>query len=106
MNKFLMICTVCADFFSPKGEVFRITPRDRGVIVEAPEWIKTTLLFKMLSNDGSVQYVNRDNEKRLENDPMKGITAEGKKEEAPVEVVVEEPVIKTRKRSTKKKDDA
>ena len=107
MNKFLLICTVCADFFSPKGEVFRITPVQRGVITEAPEWIKDTNMFRLLEKDGSVQYVNKANEKELENDPMKGIAADGKKEEKPVEVVTEEPIIKTRKRSTaKKKDDA
>lgn len=107
MNKFLLICTRCADFFSPDGEKFRITPPDLGVIVEAPEWIKKTLMFKLLEKDGSVQYVTRENKKELENEPMKGITAEGKKEEAakPVEVVIDEPIIKTRKRSTAKKKD-
>ena len=106
MGKFLLICTRCADFFSRTGERFQITPFTRGVIVEAPEWIKETLMFKLLEKDGSVQYVTRENKTQLENDPMQGINAEGKKEEAPVEVVIEEPIIKTRKRSVKKKDDA
>ena len=103
MDKFLLICTVCVDFFAPNGDVFRITPRERGIIVEAPVWIKDTLTFKLLEKDGSVQFVNRANQKELENEPMKEITAEGKKEK-PVSVDVE--IEPPKKRGRKKVDDA
>jgi hypothetical protein len=108
MNKFLMICYVAADFYSGNGEKFRITPANIGVFVEAPEWVKDTLLFKLLVKDGSVRVAEgKAEQKALENDPMKEIAADGKKieeqneEETPE--VPETKVIKTRKATAKKK---
>lgn len=103
MDTFLMICYVAADFCGRNGEKFRVTPDKIGVFVEAPAWIRETLLFKMLVKDGSIRIgVTTEDKKKLENDPMEGVTAEGK--EAPEK---DEHVIKTRKKATtKKKDDA
>ena len=106
MDNIMIICTVCADFFSPKGDIFRVLPIDRGVIKEAPAWIQETTLFKLLQKDGSISFVNHKNQKKLENDPLEGIGADGKAEKAeetkePVKVEVE-PLIKPKKRTTKK----
>ena len=99
MDKFLMICYVAADFVGPGRELYRVTAKDLGVFVEAPAWIRDTLLYKWLVNDGSIKVAaDKPEAKKLENDPADGITAEGKAE--PVEVNV--TVRKTRK----KKDDA
>lgn len=113
-NKFLMICKVCADFGPYNGEMFRITPDKRGVFVEAPMWVKSTLMFKWLLNDGSITVAESSSvKKKEENDPMEGISAEGKKEEiseaneAEVAEAVESgevKALKTRTRKTKKDD--
>ena len=51
----------------------------RGIMTEAPEAIRDTLLFKMLVNEGSLKAVEDvADRKRLENDPMQGVDAEGK----------------------------
>jgi len=103
MKNFLMICYVAADFMGPDGALFRITPDKIGVFVEAPEWIKNTLLFRMLVSDGSIKVGESSNQKKLENDPMEGIGADGKKIEDDVEVVDAPVTIKTRKTPAKKK---
>lgn len=106
MDKFLMICYVAADFGPYEGEIFRITPDKIGLFVEAPGWVRNTLMFKWLVNDGSIKVADEQiSKKEGENDPMKGIAADGKKEELheeePVEVKVSKP-----KTTRKKKDDA
>ena len=107
MDKFLMICYVCADFGPVNGELFRITPENKGIFVEAPAWIKNTIIYKWLVADGSIKVADEQiSKKQGENDPMKGISAEGKAveepEAEPVEVKTE--IIKTRTRKTKKGD--
>lgn len=122
MDKFLMICYVAAEFGPKDGMMFSVKPNQIGVFVEAPEWIKDTLMFRWLLNDGSIKVADEHiSKKQGENDPMKDITAEGKDkkvakkpEEEPVAVeVAEEPVAEPveeekpkRKRTTKKADDA
>ena len=108
-----IICMVAADFVNRDGEVFSVTGKELGVIKDAPDWIKDTLIFKMLVKDGSLKFVTKENRIEAENDPLAGINAEGKavKEEKPVEeTVAEEPVevkVTEKKRTTrKKKDDA
>ena len=111
MDKFLMICYVCADFASRNGDVFRIRPNNLGTFVEAPEWVKDTLLFSWLVKDGSIKVADEQiTRKQGENDPLKGITAEGKDEtiakaaEEKEETVEEKPTKTRAKRA--KKDDA
>jgi len=104
MKNFLMICYVAVDFVGPGGEIFRIGPKQLGVFVEAPEWVKNTLIFKLLLKDESIRIGESNEAKKLENDPYDGIGADGKATEVKVEVP--EPVIKTRKKVAKKKDDA
>lgn len=115
MDTFLMICYVAADFSSGTGEIFKVTPRMIGVFVEAPSWIKKTLLFKWLVNDGSIKVAEETiSKKQGENDPMQGVSASGKAEEvaeaveeAIVEAVEEpKPVKKPRAKKATKKDDA
>ena len=76
----LILSRVCADFYdSRRNLLFRITPHDMGLFVDAPESVKQDPLFQMLVDDGSVKFPEdaRSN-KALENDPMAGATAEGK----------------------------
>ena len=107
MDKFLMICYVSADFNDRRGSIFRVGPKDLGNFIEAPVWIKDTLLFKWLVNDGSIKVAEQTiSKKEGENDPMKGVSAEGKAEEKTEahEAEVAEKPKATRKRA--KKDDA
>lgn len=104
-----VVCSVAAVFTNPNGDRFQITAKDRGMILDAPEWIKDTLMFKWLANDGSIKFVNSANKIEAENEPMKGLAADGKKIEEPVSVGVkveseEKPKATTRKKT--KKDDA
>ena len=108
-----IICAVAADFVNADGDRFSVTGKELGVIKEAPEWIKDTLLFKWLVNDGSLKFVTRENKITAENDPLAGLNAEGKKiEEEKPEEKMEEPVevkaTQPKKKTTakKKKDDA
>ena len=82
MNKFLMVCYACADFVGKNGDVFSVTPKQLGIFIEAPEWIKGTNIFKWMVSDGTIKMALKDGEKKkLENDPMEGISAEGKAKE-------------------------
>lgn len=81
MKNILIICYVCADFVL-NGNRFSVKPGQLGTFIEAPEWIKNTLMFKLLVKDGSLKVSNEHiSKKQGENDPMKGMSAEGKKQE-------------------------
>ena len=105
MDKFLMICYVSAVFGPNYGEVFTIKPSQIGIFVEAPVWIKETLMYKWLLKDGSIKVAEEQiTKKQGENDPLEGVSAEGKdekvSEEAEAEVkaeLIEEKPKKTRK---------
>lgn len=114
MDTFLMICYVCADFVGKTGEIFQITTKELGIFVHAPAWIKETIMYKWLLNDGSIKVgLDKEGQKRLENDPMQGVSAEGKdeavteaaeaEEEAPEEVAEEEAPKTAPKKTTKSK---
>ena len=112
-----IICYVAADFVNSEGGKFSVTGKELGVIKEAPEWIKDTLLFKWLVNDGSIKFVTRSNRISAENDPLAGISAEGKEirteEETPVnapensdeEGEKEEKPEQPKKKTTRKKKE-
>ena len=76
----LIVSRVCAEFISAEGiSLFAVQPGMRGILTEAPDAIRDTLLFKMLVNEGSLKAVEDvADQKRLENDPMQGVDAEGK----------------------------
>ena len=76
-----MICRVAAEFTTPKGElVFAVKPWDRLVILDAPDAIKDTLMYKWLMNDGSIDVVDSPAvQKKLENDPVQDAGADGRK---------------------------
>ena len=111
MEKFLMICYVAADFVL-NGEVFSIRASQIGTFVEAPIWVKDTLMFKWLVADGSLKVADETiSKKKGENDPMEGIAASGKAEEVAeaveeeiVDAVEEKPVKKPRAKKAKKDD--
>ena len=79
----LIIPYVCAEFRDKTGNVlYRITPAMRGVMQEAPDNIWQDTLFDMLVKDGSIRTPETAKQKKiLENDPMVGVTAEGKSEQ-------------------------
>ena len=87
MKKILIVCEQEADFLGPHAVLFRVTADDVGKSVEAPAWVQDTLLFKSLKNDGLIR-VSREKILEEPSEPVK------------------EPVKVTRKRTTKKKDDA
>ncbi len=79
----LIIPYVCAEFHDRKGAVlFRITPAMRGTMVsDVPEAVKQDVLFNMLVADGSIKVPQNESQKKvLEQDPLVGVTAEGKSE--------------------------
>lgn len=101
MDKILIICYRCAGF-ELDGEKFFITPANLGVFVEAPAWIEKTYMFSLLVKDGSLKVADKHiSKKEGENDPMKGITAEGKEEKP--EKPEEDKIIKPRKTTRSKK---
>ena len=88
MNKILIVCNQEADFLGPHAVLFRITAAEVGKCIEAPEWIRNTLLFKVLKKEEKIRIcTNKIQEELAEPE-------EPKEAKAP------------RKRTTKKKDDA
>ena len=75
-----LISHVCAEFHDRKGNlVYRMTPDMRNTIQDAPEAIREDLLFALLLQDGSIVVPENERErKRLEEDPLLGIGADGK----------------------------
>ncbi len=82
----LIIPYVCAEFRDVSGNpIFRITPAMRGTMITVPEAIKQDILFDMLVADGSIKVPETAAQKKtLEQDPMVGVTAEGKSEQPKV----------------------
>ena len=76
----LILSRVCADFYDRRNTLlFRISPQDLGLFVDAPESIREDPLFRMLVDDGSIKFPEDAKSNRaLENDPYAGATAEGK----------------------------
>ena len=76
----LILSRVCADFRNRDGQtVFRIAPKDRLAILEAPEAIRSDPLFAMLMAEGSIEAVQSiAQKKRLEADPLAGSDVSGK----------------------------
>ena len=80
----LILSRVCAAFHNAQGKaLFSVTPAMRNIFTEAPETIREDPLFDLLVADGSMEVAVTAARKRLlENDPMKGADASGKKAEA------------------------
>ena len=77
----IIISHVAADFTNSEGGKFRISAAERNLLLDAPAWIKDTLNFKALAEDGSIETAETKAQKlKAENYPTSGITAEGKKE--------------------------
>lgn len=94
-----IMCNKPLTFVSKTLSVFSVTQEDVGKIIEAPDWIKDTLLFNALGDEIRVY-----KEMPVE-EPAPSIKSEPETTEAPVEEPVEEPVeVKVEKpRTTKKK---
>ena len=88
----LIVPYVCAEFRDKSGNILhRITPDMRGLMQEAPDIIRQDLLFRMLVEDGSIKTPeDAKKDRNLEQDPMRGATADGK--EKPVKA---EPATKS-----------
>ena len=80
----LILSRVCAQFHNAQGEtLFSVTPVMRNIFTEAPETIREDPLFDLLVADGSMEVaITAARQKMLENDPVKGTDASGKKAEA------------------------
>ena len=80
----LILSRVCARFHNARGEtLFTVTPARRNIFTEAPEAIREDPLFDLLVADGSMEVaVTATRKRELENDPVKGTDASGKKAEA------------------------
>ena len=80
----MILSRVCAQFHNAQGEtLFSVTPIMRNIFTEAPEAIREDPLFDLLVADGSMEVaVTAARQKLLENDPMKGTDASGKRAEA------------------------
>ena len=76
----LIIPYVCADFRDKSGNtIFRITPDMIRTMQEVPEAIKQDLLFDMLVADGSIKTPETAAQRKLlEQEPMLGMTADGR----------------------------
>ena len=76
----LIVPYVAAEFFDKTGNrLFKITPEMRAAFTEVGENVWQDPLFRMLVNDGSIKIITDDTNRRaLENNPMAGITPEGK----------------------------
>ena len=76
----LILSRVCADFYDKRNNLlFRITQKDLGLFVDAPETIREDPLFQLLVDDKSIKFPEDAKTNRaLENDPYAGATAEGK----------------------------
>jgi len=77
-----ILSRVCAEFRDREGNVIhRIGRNDVLTFHEAPDAVQEDLLFKMLVADGSIELPPKDvkEKKRLENDPMAGADATGRR---------------------------
>ena len=86
---FRLISRVCAEFHDNAGTVlFAIRPADRLRLIDAPDSIRQDPLYDMLLHDGSIEVpYNKDEQKKLENDPEKPLASE--MTEAPVQESVQ-----------------
>ena len=102
----LILSRVCAEFTDKNGSVIhRITPSMIGLFHDAPEAIRGDLLFNLLLADGSIKTPeDARKDRNLEQDPMKGVAADGKEkipEKEPEPVVKQTKAAKTAKAETK-----
>lgn len=103
-DSFLIVCAVAVEMKNPANpaEKFSVSAAQRNEMLMAPAWIKDTLEFKLLLQDGSLQCATPMNKAQLENEPTLGINAEGKAEKAAEpaekapEAAEEKPAKKTR----------
>ncbi len=77
----MILSRVCAQFHNARGEtLLTVTPAMRNIFTDAPETIREDPLFDLLVADGSMEVaVTAGRKKLLENDPMKGADASGRK---------------------------
>ena len=98
----LILSHVCVDFHDAAyNTIFRITPAQLNMLIEAPDAIRKDPLFDLMVAEGSLRAnLSLSDQRQLENDPTAGVTADGK--EAQTSVSSESSDTSTRKRNTKK----
>ena len=81
---FDIICYVAADFRDPKtgALLFSIPQSSRGKILTAPKNIQKDPLYGWLIKDGSLRIIEDKDFAKVANDPMEGVSADGKSNEA------------------------
>ena len=77
----LILSRVCAEFRDRSGAViYRVTPETRLTFREAPEAIRQDPLFELLIREGSLEAsMTPVQQKQLENSPLEGADAAGRK---------------------------
>ena len=77
----LILSRVCAEFRDRSGTViYRVTPETRLTFREAPEAIRQDPLFELLIREGSLEAsMTPVQQKQLENAPLEGADAAGRK---------------------------
>ena len=77
----LILSRVCAEFRDRTGAVIhRVTPETRLTFREAPEAIREDPLFELLIREGSLEAsMTPVQQKQLENAPLEGADAAGRK---------------------------
>ena len=77
----LILSRVCAEFRDRFGTViYRVTPDTRLTFREAPEAIREDPLFELLIREGSLEAaITPVKQKQLENVPLEGTDAAGRK---------------------------
>ncbi len=76
-----ILSRVCVDFRDKNGQtIFLITPRDRMVLLDAPDAIQQDPIFALLVSERSLEIVkSKEQQKELEADPVQDADATGKR---------------------------
>ena len=100
-----LLAHVCAEFRDRKGNVIhRITRNDLNLFHEAPDAIQEDPLFALLVKDESIIFPPKDEKekRKLENNPMAGIDATGKKIKAEADAEKAEAPVRTETKAENK----
>ena len=81
---FDIICYVATEFRDPVtgALLFAVPPTNKGRILTAPKSIQKDPMYGWLVKDGSLRVIEDKDYAKVANDPMEGVSAEGKSKEA------------------------
>ena len=102
----LILSHVCVDFHDAAyNTIFRITPTELNMLIEAPDAIRKDPLFDQMVAEGSLRAnLSMSDQRQLENDPTAGVSVDGK-EAVPADAETASETA-TRKRTSKKTEAA